>query len=64
MSLSNLEKNDSMYVCVCAGVVYLHRDEGKSRVSVCVFVCALVKTGGISSHFSLVELGGRETAMM
>ncbi len=26
-------------VCVCAEEVYLHKDEGKSRVCVCAFVC-------------------------
>lgn len=45
----------------------MHRNEGKSRVCVCAFVCAVcvpVKKEGVSSHFSLVELGGRETAEM
>lgn len=35
MSLSNLGKNDSTYVCVCEPGVYVHRDEGKSKVCVC-----------------------------
>lgn len=66
VSLSNLEKNDSLYVCasVCAEEAYLHRDEGKSRVCACAFVCAvrtLVRTRVTSSHFSPVELGGRKT---
>lgn len=50
VSISNLKKNDSMYICLCAEEVYLHMDEGKVFVHLCE---------DISSHFILVEQGGR-----
>lgn len=50
VSISNLEKNDSTYKCLCAKEVYLHMDEGK------VFAHL---SEDISSHFILVDQGGR-----
>lgn len=54
-------------MCACVRVCVLRRFiciGMKAREEcVCGFVCAvctLVKTGGISSHFSLVEPGGRK----
>ncbi len=54
VSLSNLEKNDSMYVCV-RREVYLHRDEGKSRVCVCV---CCVRTCEDRSYFKSFQPSG------